>query len=104
MVDGGQVALIGSEGSRSPVLRLELAAMGMASGGSASTPRSTGTGSPPPEAAPDAAGDRGTTGTDDDDSLLPLGRGGNTWLVIGAGGAALVLLLAGTITLLSRRH
>jgi hypothetical protein len=98
-VDDGKTALIGSEGTRQPVLRLDLTALGLAGSAVAQ-----------PQASPDpAGGTSGTSGTGvtssgNDRELRVLGMTGNTLVAGGAALAALTLLVFGVVTLVTRQR
>ena len=93
--DGGKIALIGSEGSRQPVLRVDLVAQGLIRASQA-------TGSGASEEPPAVANGAATTPANNARSLLRVSR--NTLLLAGIGGAAMVLLAYGFVVLMTRRR
>ena len=100
-VDDGKTALIGSEGNRQPVLRLDLNALGITNAGSTTGSRNTTQSGPSPD--PGEASGTGITGSENAGEVGMFGISLNP-LVAGAALGALTLLVSGIVRLaISRR-
>ena len=97
--DGGRTALIGSEGVREPVLRVDLVALGLV--------RNASSGSGPSAAAETESSGNGVGAAAQPQrsrSAPTSGISASSWLVFGTAGVAVALLAYGTVTLLTRRR